>query len=210
MKKLPVLLLTMLLSATSAPTLAQEPSLRNQIDAAVLPLPTALREGAGVLRWIGPGQTEQLRESRTGMSCSVDDPSDDRFDVRCYHDEFWIAIRRSRQLGQTLASREAVDEQLRQESIAGEIHLPSAPTAGYRMLGPISAYDGQSNEAGPEIRKWQSIHFPFNTAEEMGLTEARELSESALPGLMPFVMASGTWWSHVMIVHERQRARRRQ
>ncbi len=202
MKKRPLFLLTMLLSATSAPTLAQEPSFRDRIDAAVLPLPTSLREGAGVVRWTGPGQTEQLRESLNGMSCSVDDPSDDRFDVRCYHDEFWIAIRRARELGETLTSREAVNEQLRRESIAGQIHLPSAPTAGYRMLGPISAYDGQANEAGPEIAKWQSIHFPFNTAEEMGLPEARELNEPALPGLMPFVMASGTWWSHVMIVHE--------
>ena len=112
MQKLPVFLLTMLLSATSAPTLAQESSPRDRIDAAVLPLPTSLREGAGVVRWTGPGQTEQLRESLNGMSCSVDDPSDDRFDVRCYHDEFWIAIRRARELGRDLAHPHASSQPL--------------------------------------------------------------------------------------------------
>ena len=202
MKKRLFLLLTVLFSATISPALAQEPSLQQQIDAAVLPLPTALREGAGVWRWIGRGQIEQLRESRNGMSCRVDYPSDDQFDVRCYNGEFWVAIRRARQLGRTLASREAVYEQMHRELKAGAIQLPSAPTAGYRMLGPMAAYDISSNEAGPEIDKWQSIHFPFNTADEMGLPEARERNEAGLPGLMPFVMASGTWWSHVMIVHE--------
>lgn len=200
--RLSVSLLATLGSVTCVPALAQQPSLGEQLAAAVLPLPTSLREGAGVLRWIGPARTEQLRESRNGMSCTVDDPTDDQLDVRCYHDAFWVVIRRARELRQRLPSQEAVNEQLRRESMDGEIRLPPAPTAGYRMLGPISAYDRKTHQVGPEIRKWQSIHFPFHTAEEMGLPEARELNEPASPGLMPFVMSSGTWWSHVMIVHE--------
>jgi len=136
------------------------------------------------------------------MSCSVDDPSDDRFDVRCYHDDFWGVIRRARQLRQTLDTWEAVSAALRDEVASGEIALPPAPTAGYRMLGPIEAYDPATGTAGPEIARWQSIHFPFRTAREMGLPEVEEPSEPGLTGLMPYVMASGTWWSHVMIVHE--------
>lgn len=202
MKKAPVFVLTILLSATSSPTLAQGPSRSEQIAAAVLPLPMPLREGAGVLRWSGPGETEQLRASENGMSCVADNPSDERFDVRCYHDEFWVLIRRARQLARTLESGDSLDAQMRREIDAGQLQLPSAPTAGYRMLGPISAYNRETNEAGPEIRKWQSIHFPFDTADDMGLPEAPEENAPAAPGLMPFVMASGTWWSHVMIVHE--------
>ncbi|MCK5484387.1 MAG: hypothetical protein KAJ13_11810 [Gemmatimonadetes bacterium] len=200
--KQPARLFAALLLIGVGPLAGQEPLLQQQIDTAVLPLPSTLLGEAGVLRWIGPGQTEQLRKSRNGMSCSVDDPSDDRFDVRCYHDGFWPAIRRARQLRQTLASWEDVAQQLRDEVSLGEMTLPSAPTAGYRMLGPIAAYDPTSQTAGPEIAKWQSIHFPFRTAREMGLAEVKELSEPFSTGLMPYVMASGTWWSHVMIVHE--------
>ena len=205
-KRLPLVLLVSF-SAAVSPALAQEPSLEQLIAAAVLPLPTALREEAGVWRWAGD-QTEQLRESRNGMSCRIDDPSDDRFDVRCYNDEFWVVIRRGLRLRRILASREEVAEQLLRELDDGELQLPSAPTAGYRMLGPIAAYDTPSNEAGADIRKWQSIHFPFKTADEMGLPEDQgpnapnESNGPNEPGLMPFVMASGTWWSHVMIVHE--------
>jgi hypothetical protein len=42
---------------------------------------------------------------------------------------------------------------------------------------------------------------PFRTATEIGLPNESELSE-ARQATMPFVMASGTWWSHVMIMHE--------
>jgi hypothetical protein len=62
------------------------------------------------------------------------------------------------------------------------------------VLGPIAAYDPGTHTAGPAIRKWQSIHFPYRTAAELGLPTD---SENA----MPFVMASGTWWAHVMITH---------
>jgi hypothetical protein len=195
-------IVAMSLCVWTDPAVAQVSPSEAQMDAAVLPLPASLRLGAGVLRWIGPGETEQLRPSQNGMSCSMDDPTDEQFDVRCYHDGFWVAIRRARQLNATLSSRREVADQLHREINSDQITLPSAPTAGYRMFGPISAFDGHSMTAGPEIAKWQSIHFPFRTSEEMGLSEVEEKSEMALSGLMPFVMASGTWWSHVMIVHE--------
>jgi len=181
---------------------AQEPPLRAQMDAAVLPLPMDLRTDAGIIRWVAPDRFEQLRPSQNGMSCSVDPPRDDEFDVRCYNDDFLKVIRRMRELRRTAATGAEVEAQLRREIESGRLALPAAPTAGYRMLGPIAAFDYPTLEAGPEIAKWQSIHFPFRTAAEIGLTEIREPSEAALPGLMPFVMASGTWWSHVMIVHE--------
>jgi hypothetical protein len=202
LKKRLVLLFGVLVLGSSGVLRAQEPPLQAQMDAAVLPLPTDLRAGAGVIRWVAPDRFEQLRPSRNGMSCSVDPPGDDQFDVRCYNDEFLKVIRRARELGRTAATRAEADELLKGEIERGEIALPATPTAGYRMLGPLAAFDYPRLKAGPEIARWQSIHFPFRTAAETGLTEVREPSEPALPGLMPFVMASGTWWSHVMIVHE--------
>jgi len=201
-KRVAVLLLGALAVGPGGGLAAQEPPLEALMDAAVRPLPMDLQADAGVIRWVASDRFEQLRPSRNGMSCSMDRPGDDEFDVRCYNDEFLQVIRRVRELGRTAASGAEAEAQLRHEIESGELALPSAPTAGYRMLGPISAFDFETGEAGSEIAKWQSIHFPFKTAAEMGLTEAREPSETALPGLMPFVMASGTWWSHVMIVHE--------
>lgn len=195
------LLAIFILVSGSSASHAQEAT-SQRWESAVLPLPESLRAEAGVIRWSGPALMEQLRPSRNGMSCTVDDPSDDRFDVRCYHDDFWAVIRRARELRQELDTWEDVSTALRDEAESGEIEMPSAPTAGYRMLGPIGAYDPSTGTAGSEIAKWQSIHFPFRTAREMGLPEVEEPSESGLPGLMPYVMASGTWWSHVMIVHE--------
>lgn len=186
----------------AAPAGAQDLSARDEPEAAVLPLPTSLRSEAGVFRWTGPGQVETLRPSRNGMSCMADNPSDDEFDVRCYRDEFWAVIRRFGELRRSGMSGEEADAAIRRESDTGELALPTAPAAGYRMLGPISAYDAASRTAGPEIRRWQSIHFPFRTAAEIGLTEDEELNKPDQPGQMPHVMASGTWWSHVMIVHE--------
>lgn len=186
----------------AAPAHAQAPSQREELDAAVLPLPTSLRGEAGVFRRIGVDRVEIVRPSHNGMSCLVDDPADDEFDVRCYHDEFWPVIRRFGELRRSGASFEGANEAIRREAESGELSMPATPTAGYRMLGPITAYDFASRTVGTEIKRWQSIHFPFRTAEEMGLTEEREPSKADLPGQMPYVMTSGTWWAHVMIVHE--------
>jgi tetratricopeptide (TPR) repeat protein len=62
------------------------------------------------------------------------------------------------------------------------------------MLGPISGYDPKTRTFSAAIEKWQSVHFPYRTAAEIGLPTERE-------GVLPYVMASGTWWSHVMIQH---------
>jgi hypothetical protein len=62
------------------------------------------------------------------------------------------------------------------------------------MLGPISAYDPATNAVTGEIRSWQSLHLPFQTAGDLTLPTESNRD-------MPYVMASGTWWAHVMIEH---------
>lgn len=169
-----------------------EPSSR-AVAASVLPLPETLRAEAGV-RVVAPSGVSILRPSANGLMCTADRPGDDVFDVRCYHTE-WLAVmdyvRLLRQQGvhdSTLAAR------LKDAERQGVIRFPDSPTAGYRMLGPISAFDSTTTTAGEAINGWQSVHFPFRTATELGLPSMPE-------GVMPYVMESGTWWSHVMIVH---------
>ena len=174
------------------------PSPEAQIAAALLPLPEALRAGAGV-RGYTPSLTPiMLREGSNTMVCTGDLPGDDRFDVRCYDREFLRVIDRSRELRRAGLEGTTADRRLNQEIEEGILHLPDHPTAGYRMLGPIQDFDPETNVAAPCIEKWQSIHFPYRTAEELGLPTTPE-------GTLPYVMSSGSWWSHVMIEHEPRR-----
>lgn len=192
-------LIVMLGSMVTTPVAGQHGQPDRQIAAAVLPLPVELQSDAGVFT-VRDGERVWLRQSDNGMVCNADDPADDQFDVRCYHRDFRTVMERAAALRAAGLSRAGQEAQLRREIDEGRLHLPSAPTAGYRMLGPIAAFDAMTATAGPEIRKWQSIHFPFKTASEMGLPENRETR-------MPFVMASGSWWSHVMIMHDENGSR---
>lgn len=184
----------------SVPAVAQQPAIptpQQQIAAAVLPLPKIMRSGAGVVGYGLDLSIITLRPSTNGMVCTATRPGTDTFDVRCYHETFLPIVRRLRELFQHGKSEEDVYRAIALEIKAGKLALPDRPTAGYRMLGPVSAYHAATNTAGKEIESWQSIHFPYKTAAEIGLPE-----EGTVARTMPYVMASGTVWSHVMIEHE--------
>ena len=172
---------------------AQSAAAPSQLASSVLPLPEALRTGAGV-RVVSPAGVHILRPSANGLMCTADRPGDDLFDVRCYEVAFLAVMDYARSLRQQGVEGNAIDDRLRAAAREGLIRFPASPTAGYRMLGPISGFDSLTATTTLAIDKWQSIHVPFQTAAELGLPTTRE-------GVMPFVMASGTWWSHVMIVH---------
>jgi hypothetical protein len=187
--------LFLLISVGAAKISLGQASAPAQMAAAVLPLPEAWREGAGVRLFTPPNTIVSLRPSRNGMMCTIVRPTDDEFDVRCYAEEFLKVMDRAREISResgadTALARRRLDEEIK----SGRVHLPDHPTAGYRMLGPMNAYDARTNSVTAEIDKWQSVHFPFKTAAELHLPTEPD-------GTMPFVMASGTWWSHVMIVH---------
>ena len=183
-----------LLVMTAARGVAQAPppTAEDQIAAAVLPLPQALRPGAGVRGWDAEGRSVTLRASGNGMVCMADRPGDEEFDVRCYHEDFLALIDRRRELVGGGLDAAAADERLDRELREGPLAMPEQPTAGYRMLGPIGAYDPAGESWTNAIARWQSVHFPYRLAAEVGLPTEPE-------GTMPYVMESGTWWSHVMI-----------
>ena len=177
-----------------ATAVAQRWTAEQTIAAGVLPLPEVLRAGAGVRRMTSEGQVV-LRQSSNRMMCTVNETAVKQFDVRCYSTAFLNVMDYAFGLMRQGIVDSALDTRLKLDHQAGKITIPDYPTAGYRMLGPRSAFDVPSNRAGDEIKKWQSVHFPFRTAAELGLPTEQE-------GTMPFVMESGTWWSHVMIVHQ--------
>ncbi len=164
-----------------------------QIATAVLPLPEALRAGAGVRGYDASLKQITLRQSTNGMICTGDRPGDAEFDVRCYERGFLAVIDRNKQLNRS-PSFSTPNPRFEAEIKSGRLKVPGHPTAGYRMLGPIAAYDPKTGTWTAAIETWQSVHFPYQTAAEIGLPVDRE-------SVLPYVMASGTWWAHVMIQH---------
>lgn len=174
------------------------PAAEQQIAAAVLPLPEGLRAQATVIGYAPDLKLVTLRAGTNQMVCTATRPGEPDFDVRCYHESFMPIVRRMRDLYDQGLSFKEVFRTVDSEVQSKKLPLPATPTAGYRMLGPISAYSATTNSTGPEIESWQSIHFPYRTAAQMGLPE-----EGQVPRSFPYVMTSGTFWSHVMIEHRK-------
>jgi len=172
----------------------QVPTAAQQIAAAILPLPKGLRAEAAVVLLGRDGTPEALRPGTNGMICLADTPGDTLFDVRCYHRSFMPLIYRRRQLArQGMADAAAVAQLDREVQTGALLSRPWQPTAGYRMLGPISGFDFQAGTADDRIDRWQSLHLPYATATQLGVTETED-------GIQPFMMASGTYWAHLMIM----------
>ena len=165
------------------------------IASALVPLPERLRADATVVQLDAEFRPVVLRKGTNGMVCIADRPNDDRFDVRCYRDSFIPVVYRAFQLGYQVAG-----EKVEAEIKAGQLKLSNEPTAGYRCLGPISGYDASRNTVNAQIECWQSIHFPFRTAADLGVPDERDVS-AAEQREIPYVMSSGKYWSHVMIRH---------
>jgi hypothetical protein len=129
------------------------------------------------------------------MICIADTPNDDRFDVRCYRESFIPVVYRAFQLGYRVSG-----DKVGAEIQAGKLPLSREPTAGYRCLGPAAGYDASRQSVDARVECWQSIHFPFRTAAEVGFPDEADVPESQQRDT-PYVMSSGTYWSHVMIRH---------
>jgi hypothetical protein len=188
------------LSAENTLAQAQRPQVPpavQQVASAVLPLPAVMREQATVLGYAPDMAIVTLRQGSNGMVCTASRPGEDEFDVRCYRESFMPVVRRLRELHSQAVKQDEIYRTIDAEVKAKKLAIPDHPTAGYRMLGPISAYHADTNTVGSEIKSWQSVHFPYKTAAEIGLPE-----EGQVANTMPYVMASGTFWSHVMIEHE--------
>jgi hypothetical protein len=172
---------------------AQEGDHAKAIAAAVLPLPEPLRAGAGVVRLDARGRPQVWRAGTNGMTCLADRPGDEWFDVRCYQDGFIRVLYRAQALYGAGVADSLVERTIDREIRSGALAVTREPTAGYRMLGPIAGYDSLRNTVSDTIDAWQSIHLPYRTAPSLAIPTGEN-------GTHPYVMASGTYWAHVMIM----------
>lgn len=173
-------------------TLAAMATVSLPLESATLPLPPELREQASIVSIDDAGMVTTLRQGSGEMVCIADRAGDDRFDARCYHRDFIPYLYRSRQLMAQGVARSEVDARIEGELAAGSLHITMKPTAGYRMFGPITALTENGTAWTGEMTRWQSIHIPHARAQDLGLIESNDTP-------MPYVMASGELWAHVMI-----------
>lgn len=170
------------------------------LESATLPLPTELRVKASIVSLDSEGNVTTLRSGDGQMVCIADRPDDDAFDARCYHRDFIPYFYRVRQLSAEGVARTDIDARIEQEMEAGTFQMTMRPTAGYRMLGPITALTENGTAWTEEMWRWQSIHIPNATAEDLGFVTEEDLGlVTGNEALMPYVMANGNLWSHVMI-----------
>lgn len=162
------------------------------LESATLPLPLELRESASIVSVDEAGEVTVLRTGSGKMTCIADRAGDEVFDARCYHQEFITYLYRIRQLSAQGLARADIDAQIEQDLEAGTLQMTMAPTAGYRMHGPITALTENGTAWTDDMSRWQSIHIPRATAEDLGFVTGNQVP-------MPYVMASGGLWAHVMI-----------
>jgi hypothetical protein len=161
------------------------------LASATLPLPPELRASASSVSMDRTG-IHTLRKGTGKMVCIADAPGDDVFDVRCYHRDFIPYFYRLQQLSAEGVPEEQMDARIEKELKSGTLHMRMQPSAGYRMYGPITALTNDGTVWTEKMTRWQSIHIPRATAQDMGLVTDNK-------PLMPYVMASGSLWAHVMI-----------
>ncbi len=191
------------LAFVARPTAAQPGSLRDGATAVtprvallLLPLPDSLRADAGAVGTDQAGRVATLKPSRNHLLCRRIVPGEEPFDVRCYHEAFWPVVERMLELKAAQVPWDDLVARIHAELAANKLSLPSFPTAGYRMLGSLSAIDTVTGKWTREMERWQSLHVPFQTAAAMGLAVDEQRD-------MPYVMASGTFWAHLMFEHSR-------
>jgi len=125
------------------------------------------------------------------------------FWVHCYHESISAVLKRRAELRQEflLAGKTAdvkmLDDALDTEIKAGKLKLPSHPTMGFQMRGPLNGYNQATNSVTSEIMTWQMVIIPYATGASLSLPEERKEG-------MPWVMESGTWGAHIMIEQAKQ------
>src|SRR5437899_1636592 len=177
-------------AATAAPAARPVPTAEQQIAAAVLPLPEAMRAGARVFGYDANGRFVELRPGSGAMTCLISRPGAPRFQVACYHSSMEAYMARGRELrGQGMNNPEARDSVRKADVLAGRIHLP-ASAAMYELNGPADAWDPATNTLRG-VTPLYVLYVPFATPQSLGI--------SATPSrAQPWLMHAGEPGAHVM------------
>ena len=121
------------------------------IAAALLPLPPFMRDSAAVVELDSGFRPQVLRRGTNGMVCIADRAGDADFNVRCYREDSIAVVYRGFQLRHEGLRGKAIGVRIEAEIKSGALGMTRAPTAGYRCLGPIAAFDTVKIAVAPPI-----------------------------------------------------------
>ncbi|MEI6741457.1 MAG: hypothetical protein WCK74_14225 [Gemmatimonadaceae bacterium] len=180
------------LTAVTRPLAAQTvPPVAQQLMSAVLPLPAAMRDGAGVMGYKTADKLEVLKPSKNGMICLADDPAEEGFHVSCYHDGMEPFMARGRALRATGVKGTQVDTVRFAEVKSGKLKVPTAPASLYQIFaGKDGGYDPATNTVS-KSRSTFVVYIPFATEKSTGLS-----AQPSKDG--PWLMFPGTPKAHIM------------
>lgn len=181
------------LLALALPAGAQQalPSAAAQIAAAVLPLPSELRDGATVLGYRSAGQLVELRRGTNGMRCLALYVMREDFHVACYQDTLEPFMARGRALRAEGVAGALVDTIRYREIAAGTLTLPAYGTL-YSITAPRTHFDAATNTV-KDAGLLAVVYIPGATPESTGLS-ARPRRDG------PWLMFPGTPKAHIMMV----------
>ena len=185
------LLLVASASISSVATAQALPSADVQIAGAVLPLPKAMRDGAGVMGYKTAGKLELLRPAKNGMLCLADDPAEKQFHTSCYHESMEPFMARGREIRAQGTNGPQVDTIRFAEVKSGKIKMPTQPASLYQLSGPLGDFNPTTGLA-PNSKPNYVVYIPFATAATTGLSSKSE-------GGKPWIMFPGTPKAHIMI-----------
>lgn len=169
-----------------------EPASDARVAAAVLAAPEPLRSSATVL---APGESAELETLRPGdgpLRCLADDPSDDRFQVTCYHESLEAFMARGRELRAGGVTGSEVDSVRFREIEAGELAMPDHPAALYTLAGPEAPSDPTSGTVPEKAERLFVLYVPGMDARRIGLPA------KPVEGY-PWLMSGGSPKAHVMV-----------
>ena len=174
---------------TTAVAHAQVPAAEVQIAGAVQAAPADQRATATVIGFDAQGKHTTLRAGTGTIVCLADNPTEDKFNVACYHKDLEPFMARGRQLA-ALGTKGRGAEDLRWKEIeSGTLAMPKEPRLTTIVAG--TAFDATTGTVTDSYTRWV-IYTPGATSESTGLPTTPG------PGA-PWLMFPGTPGAHIMI-----------
>lgn len=177
----------------SIPCFGQEtPSPEIQVKTALLAAPPEQHAETTVLGYGESGELITLQKGDGNLICLADDPNKEGIKVVCYSIKLGPFMKRGRELlaaGKTETEKRKIRKQ---ETKAGKLKMPDAPSMLYVYTGKEENYDKTTGMLEDGHFRYV-LYVPFATAESTGLpTKPFELG-------MPWIMDPGTNRAHIMI-----------
>lgn len=173
------------------------PSARQQIAAAVSPLPEQQQPQARVLGHDANGKQVVLRSGSNDFTCIADDGIAKQYHVACYHKSLEPFMAKGRELHAMKKSREAIDSIRGADIKAGRYSMPSKPAALYQYYASRDSVDGLGNVKGASYL--YVVYTPYANQKTTGITE------NPIEG-GPWIMYPGKPWAHLMIAPQKSAA----